>query len=191
MKIPNARRLAWHLLVTSLLALAGIGWPLPAAADAAAVADAAGVPATYAHAGAQGAMPPAGWIPLGEARLEAMRGGFALPSGLVVSFGFERLAWVNGELVASIRVSIPDIANMTGPQARELARLQQLQLVQVGPGNVHEGAGGGLVLQNTLDGAQIRVLTTIDAGSNALGLLQAVNFTDALGLSGLGALGTP
>ncbi|MEN1927817.1 hypothetical protein WCE37_02230 [Luteimonas sp. MJ250] len=190
MKIPNARRLGWQLLVTSLLALAAVGWPRPA--DAADAADAAGVPAMPFPAEAQDAMPPAGWMPLAAARLDAMRGGFALPSGLVVSFGFERLAWVNGELVASVRIDVPDVANMTGLQARELAQLQQLQLVQVGAGNVHDGgAGVGLVLQNTLDGAQIRVLTTVDAGSNALGLLQAVNFTDALGLAGLGAPGTP
>lgn len=175
MKTPNAGRLGWQLLVTLLLALAAIGWPGAGSASEPALPD--------------------GWVPLGQARLDAMRGGYALPSGLRASFGFERLAWVDGELVASLRIVVPDIAGMTPEQARELARLHQLQLVQVGPGNVHDpgtGSGGaGLVLQNTLDGVHIRVSTTIEAGSNALGLLQALNFSDALSRAGIGAVGTP
>lgn len=173
MKSPTAIRIGWQVIVTVLLALAAVGWPAQGRA---------------AEAG-----PPPGWTPLGADRLEAMRGGFALPSGLVVSFGFERMAWVDGELVASLRIDIPDVARMTPAQARELAQLRQLQVVQVGPGNVFDGAGGGagLVLQNTLDGVHIRVSTTIDAGSNTLGLLQAINFSDALGRSGLAATGTP
>ena len=173
MKIPGAKRIGWHLLVISLLAVSALGWSP--------TADATG----------QG--PPADWIPVDPARLESMRGGYALPSGLVVSFGFERLAWVNGELVASVRIDIPDVANMSEAQAHELAQLRQTQLVQVGAGNFHEAVAGGagLVLQNTLDGAHIRVQTTIDAGTGGLGLLQAINFNDALGRAGLGAVGTP
>lgn len=174
MKIPSARRVGWQLLVTSLLALAAVGWQRPAEA-------------------AEIGLPP-GWVPLGGDRLDAMRGGWSLPSGLVVSFGFERLAWVNGELVASTRIDIPDMASISRIQARELEQLRQTQVVQVGPGNSLEGiagAGPGLVLQNTLDGAQIRVLTTVNAGTNALGMLQAVNFNDAMGRAGLGAVGSP
>jgi hypothetical protein len=174
MKIPKARRVGWQVLVTSLLALAAVGWQRPAEA---------------AEDG-----PPAGWTPLEAERLDALRGGWSLPSGLVVSFGFERLAWVNGELVASTRIDIPDVANLSGAQARELDQLRQTQVVQVGPGNAFDGvagAGPGLVLQNSLDGTQIRVLTTLEAGTNALGMLQAANFTDAMGRAGLGAVGSP
>lgn len=174
MKRRSARRVGWHLLVTSLLAVAALGWSRPA--------DAAG-----------GGL-PAGWQPLDPATLDGMRGGMVLGQGLVASFGFERLAWVNGELVSSIRVEVPDIAAMTADQAQQLARLQQLHVVQVGEGNLHSplaGHGAGLVLQNTLDGANIKVLTTIDAGTSALGLLQAMNFQDALGQAASGALGSP
>ena len=140
--------------------------------------------------GRTGAAP--GWTAIAPERLDAMRGGYALPSGLEVSFGFERQAWVNGELVSAIRVDIPDVARMSEAQARELSLLQQGQLVQVGPGNVHAATGGaGLVIQNTLDGARIHVQTTVDAGTNALGLLQAMNFSDALGRAGLGPAGSP
>lgn len=173
MKTRDARRIAWPLLVTLLLALAAVGWQDPAAA---------------AEAG-----PPEGWTAIGPERLDGMRGGYALPSGLVVSFGFERLAWVNGELVAALRIDIPDVGAMTGAQARELALLGQAQLVQSGPGNAFDAgsAGAGLVLQNSLDGATIRVQTMIDAGTSALGLLQAMNFGDALGRAALGAAGGP
>lgn len=173
MKIPDARRVGWQLLVTLLLALAAVGWNPPARASGHGVPD--------------------GWTALDPARLEAMRGGYALSNGLVVSFGFERLAWVNDELVASLRIDIPDVGNMTEAQARALSELGRTQLVQVGPGNTFDASGGGagLVLQNTLDGASIRVQTTLDAGTNALGLLHALNFSDALGRAGQGAIGGP
>ncbi|HEY4530485.1 MAG TPA: hypothetical protein VIG97_09205 [Luteimonas sp.] len=173
MKMRYATRLGWQLVVTALLAVAAVGWPSPSRADGPALPD--------------------GWVPVEPARLAAMRGGYALPSGLVVAFGFERQAWVNGELVASTRVDIPDIARMTGDQARELARLREGQLVQVGAGNVHAVAGGsaGLVLQNSLDGAHIHVQTTVDAATSALGLVQAMNFGEALGRARIGPVGSP
>lgn len=172
MKIRAARRIGWPLLVTALLALAAVGWPAPSEA-------------------AEPALPD-GWEPVAPERLAAMRGGYALPSGLVVAFGFERQAWVNGALVASLRVDIPDVGRMSEAQAAELAQLQQAQVVQVGPGNLDTLAGGaGLVIQNTLDSTHIRVQTTVDAGTGALGLLQAMNFSEALGRAGLGPAGTP
>lgn len=173
MKIGYARRLGWPLVVTALLACAAVGWTSPSAAG-------------------EGALPD-GWVPLEPGRLAAMRGGYALPSGLVVAFGFERQAWVNGELVASTRVDIPDIARMTEAQARDLAGLREGQLVQVGAGNVHAaaGTGAGLVLQNSLDGAHIQVQATVDAATNALGLVQAMNFGEALGRAGVGPAGSP
>lgn len=173
MKIRYAGRLGWQLAVTALLALAAVGWTSPSEA---------------------GEVPLRGeWVPIAPERLADMRGGYALPSGLVVAFGFERQAWVNGELVASTRVDIPDIARMTEAQARELARLREGQLVQAGAGSVQAVAGGaaGLVLQNTLDGADIRVQTTVDAATSALGLAQAMNFGEALGRAGLGPAGSP
>lgn len=166
------RRIRSRLALILLLSLAGLGW--------------------HPRAAAGGAGPPPGWTALAPERLGELRGGYVLHGGLVVSFGFERLAWVNGELVASLRVDVPDVARISADQARELARLQELQRIQIGPGNRLDevaGAGAGLVLQNTLDDAHIRVRTTISAGTDALGLLQAMNFNDALGQAGRGAAG--
>ena len=166
---------ARRLLLVVLLATAGIGWPDRAPAQA---------------------LPGPGWIPLAPETLDGLRGGYQLPSGLLLSFGIERAAWVNGELVSYLRVDIPDIANITPEQAQELSKIAQTQLVQVGPGNVFNGIGngglvGGLVIQNTLDGQDIRASTTLDVGVNTLGLFQALNAGDALRNAMFTAPGAP
>lgn len=114
-------------------------------------------------------LPRGDWTPLAEARLDAMRGGFQLPSGLVLSFGIERAAWVNGQLVATQRYD-------TGGGGRPGALL-----VQVGPGN-HAGAlpPGAVVIQNTLDDQHIRIGTRIDTAVGTLGMFQAINVQDTL-----------
>ena len=129
------------------------------------------------------------------ARLDAMRGGYRMPSGLLVSFGIERVAYVNGEMVSYLRVDIPDVRNLTAEQAGELAKLARTQVVQVGPGNAFQGAGqggpvGGLVIQNTLDGQHIRAQTTLDVGVGTLGMFQALNAGEALRNAVLTAPGT-
>src|SRR3546814_17149077 len=96
-------------------------------------------------------MPGTDWVPVDPALLDDLRGGFQLPSGLLVSFGIARVAWVNGELVSYLRVDIPDVARMTPAEAEALSRLAQTQLVQNGQGNGFNGAAnGGLEMQNPL-----------------------------------------
>ena len=162
---------ARRLLLILLLASAGIGWSDQAPAQT---------------------LPGPDWVPLATETLDGLRGGYQLPSGLLLSFGIERVAWVNGEMVSYLRVDIPDIANMTPEQAQALSQIAQTQLVQVGPGNVATGLGhGGLVIQNTLDGQDIRARTTLDVSVNTLGLFQALNAGDALRNAGFTAPGTP
>lgn len=130
--------------------------------------------------------------PVAFDRLETSRGGFDLPSGLQASFGFARVVYVNGELVASARVSIPDVAAMTPEQAQALAEAQRGQLLQLGDGNrVDAVPGGGLVIQNTLDGQDIRATTTLDIGVNTLGLFQDLNAQAAMQDALIAAPGTP
>lgn len=122
------------------------------------------------------------WVALSTDRLDRMRGGFSLPSGLVLSFGIERLVFVNGDVVATARVQIPDVSRMTVDQARDLARLRQGMVVQLGDGNTFNpsGAINGVVIQNGLDGQDIRTLTTLDVGVGSLGLFQHLNANAAL-----------
>ncbi|MDR6840755.1 hypothetical protein [Pseudoxanthomonas sacheonensis] len=122
------------------------------------------------------------WVPVDPARLADMRGGLLMPSGLSLSFGIERLVYVNGQLVASATLQIPDLGRMTADQASALAAINEGRVVQIGEGNrIGPGAGGNaLVIQNTLDGQDISALTTLNVGVDTLGMLQELNSYDAL-----------
>ena len=112
-------------------------------------------------------------------RLDSMRGGFDLPSGLVVSFGISREAFVNGNLVASTSFNIPNIAQMTPQQAQMLANANTGALVQNGLNNtVAPGALPALtgsVIQNSLNNQQVQALTTINTSVNSLAAFKASN----------------
>ncbi len=126
------------------------------------------------------------WQPVDPGRLAQMRGGFQMPSGMMLSFGIERVVLVNGELTARIAVQVPDVARITPEQAQALADFNRGLVVQIGEGNRFDPvqAGGGLVIQNTLDGQDIRTVTRIDVGVDTLGAYQNLNagaaLTDAL-----------
>ena len=133
------------------------------------------------------------WAPIDPARLLDMRGGMELPSGLMVSFGIERVVYVNGELVASAVFHVPDISRITPEQAQALADINQGMVVQVGEGNRFDadGLAGGLVIQNTLDGQDIRSTTTLNVGVDTLDTLQQLNTFDALQGALIRAPGSP
>jgi len=122
------------------------------------------------------------WVPVDPARLAGMRGGMQLPSGLSLSFGIDRMVYVNGDLVANTSLHIADIAQMSHEDAAALVSLNQGVVVQVGGGNVVTpgAAANGLVIQNTLDNQDIRALTSLQVGVNTLGMLQEANSYEAL-----------
>jgi len=122
------------------------------------------------------------WVAIDPTLLDDMRGGFMTAGGTSLSFGIERAVFVNGELLATTRVQIPDIARMTADQARELERFNQGMVVQVGNGNTfgRSGAAGGVVIQNTLDGQDIRALTTVNVGVDTLQAFQDLNTQSTL-----------
>lgn len=122
------------------------------------------------------------WVPVDPALLAEMRGGMQLPSGLSLSFGIDRLVYVNGDLVASTHLHIADIAQMTREDVAALVALNQGTVIQIGSGNVITPgqAANGLVIQNTLDNQDIRALTSLQVGVDTLGMLQEINSYDAL-----------
>ncbi|BDU16816.1 hypothetical protein [Lysobacter auxotrophicus] len=133
------------------------------------------------------AAPPASvlgaeWVAIDPALLDDMRGGFLTSGGTALSFGIERAVFVNGELLATTRVQIPDVARMTADQAQELQRFNQGVVVQIGGGNTFEpsGAPGGIVIQNTRDGQDIRALTTVNVGVDTLQAFQDLNTQSTL-----------
>lgn len=65
----------------------------------------------------------AAWEPVAAERLEALRGGFDVGAGLQVSFGIDRAVLINGQLVVSTSLNIPDISQITAAQANKLASL--------------------------------------------------------------------
>lgn len=117
----------------------------------------------------------ASWPRLGRGELDAQRGGFQLPSGLHVSFGFERTVHVNGELVSALRVQVADVSRISAEEAGQLAALGRTHWVRIGGGDAVQAAGASLVVQNALDGQRIQVQSTLDASSSGLDMLQALN----------------
>lgn len=122
------------------------------------------------------------WVPVDPALLAEMRGGMQLPSGLSLSFGIDRLVYVNGDLVASTHLHIADIAQMTREDVAALVALNQGTVIQIGSGNVITPgqAANGLVIQNTLDNQDIRSLTTLNISVNNLNVLRGLSLQDAL-----------
>lgn len=146
-----------------------------------------------AHAGGQGTVDAnlgAEWVAVGQSRLDRMRGGFDPPSGPPLSFGIERVAYVNGALVASSALKIPDVGRMTAEQAQALDAINRTLVVQVGAGNRFDAPSdrlGGVVIQNTLDGQNIRTLTTLDIGVGTLAAFKDLNAQATLHGALLGA----
>ncbi len=124
--------------------------------------------------------PAQAWRPVEPARLDTLRGGFVAPSGLQVSFGFERSVHVDGAAVLVQRIQVADVGRISAAEAQQLATLGQAQLVRIGGAEAAIARSAGLVIQNSLDGRRIQVQETLDVSSNALGMLQALNAAQAL-----------
>jgi hypothetical protein len=120
-----------------------------------------------------------------DTKLDAMRGGFETDAGLRLSFGIERATYINGNLVASSNVHIPDVSKLTAEQAQKLvAAVGTVNLVQNGPRNVFESnqstQAAATVIQNTLNDQVIKNLTTLDTTTNSLQFLKNINSQSAL-----------
>jgi hypothetical protein len=139
-----------------------------------------------APAAAGAAEPAGGWIPVNDAQLERMRGGFTTPTGLAVSLGIDRLVSINGNVVARTSFDIADLNHMSQEQAR-LTRdaLSSVKLIQNGGDNIYQAgestrAIGGVVIQNTLNDQLIRSETVISSTVNSASLLKTLNFQGSL-----------
>lgn len=133
------------------------------------------------------------WTATPDATLASMRGGFATPSGLMVSFGIVRTVQIDGLVVSHTSLQIHDMQNITPQQARDLAQATSLAIVQNGAGNKANGLASlavpGVVIQNTESNRNIQSVTVIDAATNSLGMLQGLNFNQTLNDALRGALG--
>jgi len=136
------------------------------------------------------------WAAAGDDRLEALRGGFEINTGLSVSFGFVRTISINGDLVSQTRFNLPDLSRITEDQAKAVsAALSGATIVQNGSGNtVGTNATSPIhlqpitVIQNSLNGQTIQSLTTVNAGVNSLGIFKSINAQSSLRDALLGAI---
>ncbi len=147
----------------------------------------------YALAAGLDANPVHAWQAVSEDRLDDMRGGFDVPSvaglqsGLHIAFGIDRAVYINGDLVASASVNIPDVARMTAAQAQQLATVvNTVNLVQNGPNNVAPpdvtagAAAAATVIQNSLNNQTLQAVTTINAAVNSLPQFHQLNLSNVL-----------
>jgi hypothetical protein len=122
-------------------------------------------------------------VAVSEAVLDEVRGGFEIPGNLQASLTLERSAYVNGELVVTRSVSIPDIGNMTAEQATALAAATGTLVIQNGPNNtfaVGDLGAASTVIQNTLNDQHLVTLTTLSVEVNTLGAFRESNFQGGL-----------
>lgn len=123
--------------------------------------------------------------PVVPAALDAARGGFEIAGGLSLSLGIERVVSVNGEILARTNIAIPDLSAMTADQARLTQdAIGNARMIQLG-GNNYAAAdlnlpNGATLLQNTLNGQDIRTATTITSTVNSMSLLKDMNFQSTI-----------
>ena len=135
------------------------------------------------------------WQAVSDERLEQVRGGFDLGSGIVASLGIDRAVYVNGSLVTHTSINIPDISHISSVQATALAAvMNSANLVQIGPGNSIDPstlsqARGATIIQNTLNNQQIQALTTLNVSTNSLNMFRAMALQDSLQSALIGSQG--
>ncbi len=119
--------------------------------------------------------------------LGELRGGFETPGGLALSFGIERLVYVNGELSSTTTLNVADLGRLVGGAAglEPLPVGTSVAVIQNGPNNTFDAgalASGAFatVIQNSLDNQKIQTVTTINAQVNSLQMLQANRFGESL-----------
>ena len=96
--------------------------------------------------------------PLAAEQLDRLRGGFHGPDGLVLSFGIERMVYVNGQLVTTTRIAVQGLGTPSAALAQPaLPALSDL----------------GTVVQNALNDQQIKTLTIVNASANSLDVLRS------------------
>jgi len=139
-----------------------------------------------AKAGDAGARPlPVLGTPVAHETLDKARGGFEVAGGLNLALGIERVVSVNGEVLSRTNIAIPDLSAMTAEQAR-LAHdaLGAAKVIQLGNNNFVASDialnNGATLLQNTLNGQDIRASTTISSTVNSMSLLKDMNFQSTI-----------
>ena len=129
-----------------------------------------------------------GQHPVSEAVLDTMRGGFQSDAnGPMVSFGIEKSVFVNGRLVASTVLNIPNLVQLANNPTNAFT------LIQNGAGNAMTNHPSSLpalmtVIQNSLDNQAIQNQTVINATVSALSLARSLALGNAISQANLTAI---
>jgi uncharacterized cupredoxin-like copper-binding protein len=134
-------------------------------------------------------------VAVSNRRLDGMRGGFDAGPSLQASFGIQRAVYINGNLVTSTSVNIPNIGQINAAQASALAAVTNtVNVIQNGPGNSFDPAPlthatGATVIQNSLNNQNIQTLTTVSAAVNSLDTFKNMNLQSTLQSALTGSIG--
>lgn len=128
--------------------------------------------------------------------MDTVRGGFETANGLRMSFGIERLVYINGELSSTTRLNVSDLGALTGGaiNAASLPAIgSTVAVIQNGPNNtfVADALSSGAiatVIQNSLDNQHINAVTTVNASVNSLQMMHANRLGETLRGAASGAL---
>ncbi len=129
-----------------------------------------------------------GHQPVSEAVLDSMRGGFQSDANApMISFGIAKSVFVNGRLVASTVLNIPNLVQLMNNPTNAFT------LIQNGAGNVMTNPPSSLpalmtVIQNSLDNQSIQNQTVINATVSALGLARSLALGSAVSQANLNAI---
>lgn len=123
-----------------------------------------------------------GWQRMARVELDGQRGGFFTPNGLRISFGIERAVYINGNLVATTRLTVSELGAMSGTGAAvsgNLGALIQNGALGTVTGTIAPGSVG-TVIQNALNGQQIQNTTVINATVNSLDVMRSMNLQSTI-----------
>jgi hypothetical protein len=153
--------------------------------------------------------PAFGTAPLASAELAELRGGFALPGGLSIAFGFDIETRIGGDVVQRLNLPQAPLGGAATPLVRTTdaqGRTGTLPLERAVPALVTDALNGGAtrvttqiggggivgVLQNSRDGQLVQRTTSISIDVGGLrGMLDGASTREALrnGLGGGGRFG--
>ncbi|WP_198377657.1 hypothetical protein [Neoroseomonas rubea] len=95
--------------------------------------------------------------PVAEDELGAMRGGFALPGGISVAFGFDVETRLGGQVVQ--RLTLP--TSVIGPGGR----MEAIRVIEGGAVRLADPAAGPAVAEGLFNGGATRILTQAGVGT--------------------------
>ena len=129
-------------------------------------------------------------IAVSDTLLDEIRGGFISSNGVLISFGIERVTYINGVLNSSTSFNLPPNIFSANSAAKPPVIPENGSIVQAGSSNINKSFAArstfqGTVIQNSLDNQSIRATTTINAITNTSQVMKSLNFSsmlrDALG----------